>query len=160
MQGTVATNPPPKGKRTSQGSTLSSCSAEELSHERLFSTTWRHGLVTLVGLSIIVPRPTNVTRPNWELLKLCLRSTYFSYNGEFYEQLGRGHDGLTGVCCSIWPSVQHLYYQVCGSGTWTTSAALSCRGLPSCYLSISTRSDHQSNSPWSWKKTDPYLSST
>ena len=38
-----------------------------------------------------------------ELLEMCLKSTYFSYGGSFYEQKEGAADGLPSLCCGGQP---------------------------------------------------------
>ena len=67
-----------------------------------------------------------------EVLGLCLKSTYFSYGGKFYEQREGAAVGspVSAVVANLymefsrsWLLSQHLLDPVCGSGMWMTHAA-------------------------------------
>ena len=62
-----------------------------------------------------------------ELLQLCLKSTYFSYNGEFYEQRQGAAMGspVSAVVANLYMEFFEPYSQLldCGSGMWMTHAA-------------------------------------
>ena len=69
-----------------------------------------------------------------ELLGLCLRSTYFSYGGEFYEQRegAAGDSPVSAVVANLYMEFfeelvmsQYHLSLVCGSGMWMTHAASS-----------------------------------
>ena len=103
-----------------------------------------------------------------DLLEMCLRSTYFSFGENFYEQKVQrwAPRSLLWWPTSTWSSLRSWHWRRrrpdpgCGRGMLMTLSASSERAQPRNSFTISTGSGRPSSSRWSRKKTGQSLSSS
>ena len=101
-----------------------------------------------------------------DLLEMCLRSTYFSFGGNLYQQKEGAAMGspVSAVVANLYMEFWHWRQRRpdpgCGRDMLMTLSASSGRAQPRNSFTISTGSGRPSSSRWSRKKTGHFLSST